>query len=131
MKPSVLFVVAGSFAAMLLPRLALSQDSAQVLRAKNDVRAIVTAVNLFKLENARLPSNDEGLAILVASPSGGRRGYLVAMPVDPWGRPYLYATPGRAGDFDIYTLGGDGRVGGEGDDADVGSWLGDALRPPR
>jgi len=126
MKWSVLFVVI----AMSLP-LALAQDSAQVLRAKHDIRQLVTAANLFKLERGRLPTNDEGLAILVASPTDRRPVYLTAMPVDPWGRPYLYAIPGRAGDYDIYTLAADGRAGGDGDDADIGSWLGDALKPPR
>jgi general secretion pathway protein G len=116
---------------MLLPQLVLAQDSAQVLRAKQDVRALVTAVNLFKHERGRLPTNDEGFAILVASPTERRPVYLKAIPVDPWGRPYFYAIPGRAGDYEIYTLGADGRSGGDGDDADIGSWLADALKPPR
>lgn len=126
MKWSVLFAVI----AMSLPH-ALAQDSAEVLRAKHDIRQLVTAVNLFKLERGRLPTNDEGFAILVASPTDRWPVYLTAIPVDPWGRPYRYAIPGRAGDYEIYTLGADGRAGGEGDDADVGSWLGDALEPPR
>lgn len=125
MKRSVLSVVI----AMSLPQLALAQDSALVLRAKHDIRQLVTAVNLFKLDRGRPPTNDEGFTILVASPTDRRPVYLAALPVDPWGRPYLYATPGRAGDYDIYTLGADGRAGGNGDDADVGSWLGDALNP--
>ena len=66
----------------------------------------------------RLPTNDEGFAILLRLP------YLTAMPVDAWGRPHLYAIPGRAGDYDIYTLGADGRPGGDGDDADIASGWG-------
>ena len=92
-----------------------AQDTANVARAKQDVRSIITALNLFRLEHARVPTNDEGLAALV-----GR--HLREKPMDPWGRPYLYATPGRAGDFDVYTLGADGREGGEGENVDIGPW---------
>ena len=108
----------------LLPALVLAacssparpQDTVDAVRAKHDIRQILTAVKLFKLEYSRVPTNTEGSAALVNR-------HLARVPLDPWGRPYLYVTPGRTGDYDVYTRGADGREGGEGDDADVGSWL--------
>jgi general secretion pathway protein G len=97
--------------------------------AQADIKTIVNALNLYRLDNYAYPSSEQGLAALVAQPSGEPEarnwragGYLDRVPVDPWQREYLYLNPGQRGAFDVYTLGADGRPGGEGENADVGNW---------
>ena len=102
---------------------------ARQARAQADIKTIVNALNLYRLDNYAYPSSEQGLQALVAQPGGAPEarnwragGYLDRVPVDPWQREYLYLNPGQRGAFDVYTLGADGRPGGEGENADVGNW---------
>lgn len=102
-------------------------DDARITRARADIQAIEAALDIFRLDNFRYPSNAEGLELLVARPGNpGLRwpqgGYMRRLPRDPWNQPYLYSNPGRNGEVDIYTLGRDGQEGGKGQDQDIGNW---------
>ena len=101
-------------------------DGARVVRAQADITAIVTALNMYRLDNFDYPSTDQGLEALVKQPSGvqnwRRDGYLPSVPKDPWGREYLYLKPGAHGAFDVWSQGADGRSGGEGVASDIGNW---------
>jgi len=113
----------------VVPRVMSRPDEARVLKAQQDLRAIGSALDLYKLDNFRYPSTDQGLAALVERPSdiaAGARwksdGYLDRLPRDPWGGEYLYLQPGEHGAYDLYSHGADGALGGEGIDADIGNW---------
>ncbi|HHQ15041.1 MAG TPA: type II secretion system protein GspG, partial [Chromatiales bacterium] len=104
----------------------------QITKARQDIRAIESALKLYRLDNFRYPTTEEGLEALVNPPDDPEArarwpagGYLDRLPVDPWGRPYLYLSPGNQGEYDVYTLGRDGQEGGEGLDADIGNWTQD------
>jgi general secretion pathway protein G len=124
----VVVVIIGLLAAMIAPQIMNRLSDAEVNRARQDIRAIETALNIYRLDNYRYPTTDEGLAALVTSPGEAaapnwqRGGYLKSIPLDPWRRPYLYLNPGQRGEFDIYTLGADGQDGGEDNNADIGNW---------
>jgi general secretion pathway protein G len=116
-------------AALIVPRVIGRLDDAAVAKAKSDVQALVTALNLYKLDNFNYPSTDQGLEALISKPGGQPEaanwkagGYLEQLPKDPWGRDYQYQSPGQHGEVDVYSLGRDGKVGGEGADADFGNW---------
>ena len=122
----VVVVIIGLLAAIVAPNLIGNIDRAAVTRARADIRTIDNALNLYRLDNFRYPSSDEGLQALVTNP--GEAGapnwkqYLRSVPSDPWNNDYEYASPGRQGDYEIYTFGADGQEGGEGINADIGSW---------
>lgn len=116
----VVVVIIGLLAAMVFPSFMGRLDTATVTRVKQDIRSIEAALNLYRLENHRYPSTEEGLEALTRGEHG--REFLSRVPVDPWGNPYQYAYPGRHGQFDVFSLGADGREGGEGIDADIGNW---------
>lgn len=124
----VVLVLIGLIASLVGPRLFSRVDSSKVQVAETQVRLLRGAIETFRLEVGRVPSNDEGLGVLYNPPTDERvrarwRGpYLdEAVPADPWGNPYRYAVPGRDGmPFAIYSLGADGAPGGEGNDADIG-----------
>jgi general secretion pathway protein G len=102
-------------------------DDARVTAARTDVNNLMQALKLYKLDNQRYPSSEQGLQSLVAKPTVGSvptnwKPYLDKLPNDPWGRPYQYASPGLKGEVDIYSLGADGAIGGDGKNAEVGSW---------
>jgi general secretion pathway protein G len=97
-------------------------ERAQVSRARVDICSLQRTVSLFTADGNRLPTNEEGLGVLVGDSNKERRPYLSGTPIDPWGKPYLYTVPGRSGEFEIYTFGADGREGGQGVDSDFG-WL--------
>ncbi len=125
----VVVVILGILAAVVVPRVMDRPDAARVTKAKLDLRAIEEALNQYKLDNYVYPSTDQGLEALVSKPAGSpeapnwkRDGYLARLPKDPWGRPYQYISPGSHGTIDIYTLGADGRPGGEDVNADIGNW---------
>ncbi|MBL8226175.1 MAG: type II secretion system major pseudopilin GspG [Chromatiales bacterium] len=122
----VVVVILGILAALIAPNVINRIDDAQSAKVRQDIRAIESALKLYRLDNFRYPTSDQGLQALVTPPSGSRKGsagsYLDRMPKDPWDRPYVYENPGKQGEFDIYTLGRDGAPGGEGPDADVGNW---------
>lgn len=119
----VVVVIIGLLAAIVVPNMMGYTETAAVSRAKQDIRAIETALNLYRLDNYRYPTTDEGLEMLVAggNTEGGRQ-YLRRLPVDPWNNPYQYVQPGRRGEFDLYSLGANGQEGGEGIDAEIGNW---------
>jgi len=125
----VVIVILGVLAALVVPNILGRPDEARVSAAKSDIKAISNALNLYKLDNFNYPSTDQGLQALVTKPSGSPEaknwnpdGYLPKLPKDGWGNEYQYLSPGAHGRFDLYSLGADGREGGEGIDADITSW---------
>jgi len=125
----VVVVILGILAAVVVPRVMSRPDEARVVKAQQDLRAIGAALDLYKLDNFKYPSTEQGLQALVNKPTGldpgakwRAEGYLPAMPKDPWGADYKYLQPGQHGAYDLYSLGADGVSGGEGFDADLGNW---------
>jgi general secretion pathway protein G len=123
----VVVVILGILAALIAPNVINRIDDAQAAKVRQDIRAVESALKLYRLDNFRYPTSDQGLQALVTPPTEGRGrtaagAYLDRMPKDPWDRPYLYENPGKNAEFDIYTLGRDGAPGGEGPDADIGNW---------
>ncbi len=125
----VVIVILGILAAVIVPRVLDRPDTARLVKAKQDLRTLESALNLYRLDNYRYPSTEQGLEALVNKPAGEPEarnwqpgGYIDRLPLDPWQRPYLYLSPGENGDTDIYTLGANGVPGGEGIDADIGNW---------
>lgn len=122
----VVVVILGILAAVVVPQLMGRPDEARVVRAKSDLGAIGTALDMYRLDNFDYPSTEQGLEALVRQPPGVANwrsgGYLQSVPKDPWGREYLYLKPGAHGAFDVWSQGADGRSGGEGIDADLGNW---------
>ncbi len=125
----VVVVILGILAAIVVPKVMDRPDAARITKAKQDIRALESALNLYKLDNYRYPSTDQGLEALVSKPAGSPEprnwksgGYMDRLPKDPWGNDYRYLSPGSHGDIDIYTFGADEREGGEGIDSDVGNW---------
>lgn len=125
----VVVVIMGVLAALVVPRLMGRTDDARILAAKQDIATLMQALKLYRLDNQRYPTNEQGLQALVAKPSGGPAppnwkagGYLDRLNKDPWGNPYQYQSPGSHGEVDVYSYGADGKPGGTGNDADIGSW---------
>ncbi len=125
----VVVVILGILAAIVVPKVMEHPGEARQVRAKQDIQSIVTALNVYKLDNFVYPSTEQGLDALVTKPSGApeapnwkKGGYLDKSPKDPWGKPYLYLHPGSHGDIDVFSYGADGKPGGDGEDADVGNW---------
>jgi len=123
----VVVVILGILAALIAPNVINRIDDAQITKVRQDIRAIESALKLYRLDNFRYPSTEEGLKALVTRPQDPNArwpegGYLDRLPVDAWNRPYVYLYPGSQGEFDLYSLGRDGQVGGEGLDADIGNW---------
>ena len=113
--------------ALIVPRVVGKVDDAAIARARSDVQALTTALSLYKLDNNYYPTTEQGLEALLDKPSGAPEAtnwkkYLDKLPKDPWGRAYQYISPGSHGEIDVYSLGKDGQVGGEGIDADFGNW---------
>jgi general secretion pathway protein G len=123
----VVVVILGILAAIVVPRVMEHPGEARQVRAKQDIQAIMTALNTYKLDNYTYPTTEQGLDALVHKPGGSPEapnwhGYLDKIPKDPWDKPYLYLRPGVHGDVDVFTYGRDGKPGGDGEDADVGNW---------
>jgi general secretion pathway protein G len=122
----VVVVIIGLLAAIVVPNFIGNIDTAAVNRARQDIRGIETALDLFRLDNFKYPSTEDGLEALVTNPGEDAapnwKSYLRRVPMDPWNKPYLYLYPGQRGNYDVFTLGADGREGGEGIDADIGNW---------
>ena len=125
----VVVTILGILAAMVVPRFMERPEEARAVRARQDLQAISTALNMYRLDNFAYPSTDQGLQALVTRPGGTpeprnwrAEGYLPRLPQDPWGRDYIYLQPGQRGEFDLYSLGADGQPGGEGGNADIGNW---------
>ena len=116
--------------ALVVPKIIDRPNDARVVAAKHDLGTLVAALKLYKLDNGRYPTTDQGLKALVEKPSSDplpanwkQGGYLEKMPKDPWGHDYLYLNPGIKGEIDVMSYGADGQEGGEGFGADLGSWM--------
>ena len=125
----VVVVILSILAALIVPKIMDRPDEARVVAAKSDIRAITSALKLYRLDNGVYPSTEQGLQALVKKPETGEvprnwksSGYLDRLPKDPWKNEYQYLNPGLHGDIDILSLGADGQPGGEGTSADIGSW---------
>ena len=125
----VVVVILGILAAIVVPNIIDRPDAARVAKARQDIRAVESALKLYRLDNFRYPTTEQGLAALVNKPTTQPEprnwksgGYLDRIPTDPWGDTYHYRSPGEHGEIDVYTLGRDGRPGGEESDADIGNW---------
>jgi general secretion pathway protein G len=123
----VVIVILGVLAALVVPRVIGRADEARAVAAKQDIAAIMQALKLYRLDNARYPSSEQGLGALVTKPvtdpqPTNWKSYLDRLPKDPWGGPYQYLNPGVHGEIDVFTLGADRQAGGEGADTDIGSW---------
>jgi general secretion pathway protein G len=125
----VVLVIMGLLISIVAPTVLNRADDARVQKAQADFKAIETALKIYRLDNYVYPSTEQGLEALT-SPSSidpvprnfKTGGYLAELPLDPWGRPYLYLSPGENAEVDIYTLGADGLSGGEDQNADIGNW---------
>jgi general secretion pathway protein G len=125
----VVLVIMGLLISVVAPTVLNRADEARVQKVQADFKAIETALKIYRLDNYVYPTTEQGLEALVEpstldpEPRNFKAGgYLAEVPVDPWGRPYLYLSPGERGEVDIYTLGADGLSGGEGQNADIGNW---------
>ena len=123
----VVLVIIGVLAALIVPNVLDRADDARGTAARTDVNNLMQSLKLYRLDNQRYPSAEQGLQALVARPAAtpvppNWKRYLEKLPNDPWGRPYQYVNPGVKGDVDVFSFGADGQSGGEGKDADVGSW---------
>ena len=123
----VVLVIIGVLAALVVPNVLDRAEDARVTAARTDVNNLMQALKIYKLDNGRYPSTDQGLQALVAKPTTGSvpgnwKSYLDKLPEDPWHHPYQYANPGTHGEIDVFSFGADGQPGGDGDDADIGSW---------
>jgi general secretion pathway protein G len=123
----VVLVIIGVLAALIVPNVLDRADDSRVTAAKTDVNNLMQALKLYKLDNQRFPSGEQGLPSLVSKPTSAPvpanwRPYLDKLPNDPWGNAYQYINPGLHGQVDVLSLGADGQPGGEGRDADIGSW---------
>jgi general secretion pathway protein G len=125
----VVVVILGILAALVVPKIISRPDEARVLAARQDIASLMQALKLYRLDNQRYPSTEQGLQALVVRPQSAplapnwkAGGYVERVPQDPWGNPYRYLNPGVRGELDVFSLGADGAPGGEGNDADIGSW---------
>ena len=123
----VVLVIIGVLGALIVPNLFSSLDDARSTAARTDINTLMQALKRYKLDNQRFPSVEQGLGALIQKPSAGPapmnwKPYLDKLPNDPWGRAYQYLNPGVKGEIDVFSLGADGQPGGEGANADVGSW---------
>ncbi|MGF6272087.1 general secretion pathway protein G [Massilia sp. UYP11] len=125
----VVVVIIGILGALVVPKLLGRTGESRVTAAKVDIATMMQALKLYKLDNQRYPTTEQGLNALIAKPSAGPAangwkdgGYIEKLPKDPWGNSYQYLSPGVKGEIDVFSYGADGQPGGNGEDADVGSW---------
>lgn len=125
----VVIVILGVLAALIVPKVMGRPDEARMLAARQDLATLSQALKLYRLDNRRYPTSEQGLVALTVKPvlppvpDGWKTGgYLERLPPDPWGNPYQYLNPGIHGEIDVFSFGADGTPGGEGVDADIGSW---------
>ncbi|HEX5675868.1 MAG TPA: type II secretion system major pseudopilin GspG, partial [Azonexus sp.] len=126
----IVIVILGVLAALIVPKVMGRPDEARVAAARQDIFTIMQSLKLYKLDNRRYPTTEQGLAALVQKPSQApvpqswsAGGYLEKLPNDPWGQPYQYLNPGLHGEIDVMSFGADGQPGGQGADADIGNWM--------
>jgi general secretion pathway protein G len=125
----VVVVIMGILAALVVPKLMGRTDDARITAARQDISTLMQALKLYRLDNQRYPTTEQGLQALVAKPTSGPTangwksgGYVDKLPKDPWGGQYQYLSPGVKGEIDVFSYGADGQPGGTGNDADIGSW---------
>jgi general secretion pathway protein G len=125
----VVVVILGILAALVVPKVISRPDEARVIAAKQDIASLMQALKLYRLDNQRYPTTEQGLQALVTKPTPSPApanwkagGYLERLARDPWGNPYQFLNPGLRGEIDVFSLGADGTPGGDGHDADIGSW---------
>jgi general secretion pathway protein G len=123
----VVLVIIGVLAALIVPNVLDRAEDARATAAKTDVNNLMQALKLYKLDNQRYPTAEQGLQALLVKPGTGPippnwKSYVDKLPNDPWGRPYQYLNPGIKGEIDVMSFGADGLPGGEGKNADIGSW---------
>ena len=123
----VVIMILGVLAALIVPRVMTRPDEARAIAARQDIAQIMQQMRLYRLDNSRYPTSEQGIAALVTRPTTGPeapnwKSYLDKVPNDPWGKPYQYLNPGVRGDIDVFSLGADGQTGGTGADADIGNW---------
>ncbi|MDF0605494.1 type II secretion system major pseudopilin GspG [Neisseriaceae bacterium TC5R-5] len=125
----VVIVILAVLATLIVPKIMSRPDEARVVAAKQDINSVAQALKLYRLDNSRYPTTEQGLKALIEKPTATPEpknwkpgGYLERLPNDPWGNPYQYANPGTHGEMDIWSLGADGEPGGEGVNADIGNW---------
>ena len=123
----VVIVILGVLAALIVPKIMGRPDEARIVAARQDIATITQALKLYKLDNRRYPNADQGLTSLVKKPSAepvpeNWKAYLERLPQDPWGNSYQYLIPGIHGEVDVLSYGADGKPGGTGADAGIGSW---------
>ena len=125
----VIFII-GLLVAIVAPNVLSNQDDAMQQKARADIATLEQALDMYRLDNYRYPTTEQGLAALTSPPTQAPLannyrldGYVRRLPEDPWGNDYQYRSPGDMGAVDIYTLGADASPGGEGLDADIGNWM--------
>jgi general secretion pathway protein G len=125
----VVVVILGILAALVVPKIISRPDEARAVAARQDIASLMQALKLYRLDNHRYPTTEQGLQALVARPESAppapnwkAGGYVERLPKDPWGNPYQYLNPGVRGELDVFSMGADGAPGGEDNDADIGSW---------
>jgi general secretion pathway protein G len=123
----VVLLIIGVLAALIVPNVLDRADDARVTAAKTDVNNLMQALKLYKLDNQRYPTAEQGLQALLTKPTAppvppNWKPYLDQLPNDPWGKPYVYINPGVKAEVDVMSFGADGQAGGEGKNADIGSW---------
>ncbi len=123
----VVMVIIGILASLIVPNVLDRADEARITAARTDVNNLMQALKLYKLDNLRYPTAEQGLQALLTKPTvapvpNNWKSYLDKLPNDPWGNPYVYLNPGIRAEVDVMSFGPDGQAGGEGKDADIGSW---------
>ena len=123
----VVLVIIGVLAALIVPNVIERADDARVTAARTDINNLMQALKLYRLDNQRYPTAEQGLQALLVRPTAGPaapnwKPYVEKLPNDPWGHPYQYMNPGIKGEIAVLSLGADGQAGGEGKNADIGSW---------
>jgi len=122
-------VIIGILAAIIAPNVIGRLHDAKASAAKQDVATLVQSLTMYKLDNGRFPTGEQGLKALVEKPLAAPQpnnwrsgGYIARLPNDPWGNPYQLSNPGLHGEIDVFSFGADGKAGGDGENADIGSW---------
>ena len=128
----VVLVIMGLLVSIVAPNVLQKADGARLQKVQADFKAIETVLKIYRLDNFSYPTSEQGLEALVEKPSidpipanWQKNGYLEDLPLDPWGRPYVYLSPAEYGDgdYDLMTLGADGVAGGEDQNKDIGNWM--------
>lgn len=125
----VVLVIIGILATAVMLNIGGDVDRATITRAQADIATLSTALERYKMDNFTYPTTEQGLAALVRKPNSDpeprnykQGGYINKLEKDPWGREYQYIFPGEHGEFDVFSLGADGQMGGEGPNEDIGNW---------